>query len=192
MKERNEITRRTILKSLSILPATGMGKLFALRPHWHGWQPSTPQESWKPLVLSSHQNETVAVISELIVPETDTPGARAAKVNEFIDFTLSREDNATREAFLRGLEWMDQKSNALYGASFIRTSTEQQIALLQRISDTTADTSSDERAGQEFFKDMKDRTIAGYYTSEIGLVQELEFQGNTFLSEFQGCQHQDH
>lgn len=192
MKERNEISRRTVLKSLSILPAAGVGQLFAAKTHWHGWQPSQSQEAWKPLVLNAHQNETVALISELIIPETDTPGARAAKVNEFIDFTLSRDDASTRDRFLLGLEWMDRKSNELHGADFIRLSAEQQIALLSRISDTAAEISPDERTGSEFFKDIKDRTIVGYYTSEPGLVQELQFQGNTFVSEFSGCQHQDH
>lgn len=192
MKERNEITRRTILKSLSILPAAGVGQLFGAKTHWHGWQPSQPQQAWKPLVLKAHQNDTVSVISELIVPETDTPGARAAQVNEFVDFTLSREDASTRERFLFGLEWMDRKSKELHGADFVQLSVEQQIALLNRISDTASEITADEQTGHEFFKDIKDRTIAGYYSSEIGLVQELEFQGNTFVSEFTGCQHQDH
>jgi hypothetical protein len=43
-----------------------------------------------------------------------------------------------------------------------------------------------------FFKTLKDMTIDGYYSSEIGLIQELGYKGNTFLAEFPGCQHPEH
>ena len=58
--------------------------------------------------LDPLQNETVIVVSELIIPETDTPGAKAAKVNEFVDVMLTdwfSEDERT--SFERGLAGLD-------------------------------------------------------------------------------------
>jgi len=42
---------------------------------------------WKPLFLDAHQNETLIVLSDLILPATDTPGAKEALVNRYIDLT---------------------------------------------------------------------------------------------------------
>src|SRR5437867_10734692 len=44
---------------------------------------------WKPAFLDEHQNQTLIVLSDLIIPETDTPGAKQALVNRFIDLLLS-------------------------------------------------------------------------------------------------------
>ena len=61
--------------------------------------------SWKPRFLTTEQNELVTTLAELIIPETDTPGARAAKVNEHIDLVLSDEIPEIQQAFLDGLRW---------------------------------------------------------------------------------------
>src|SRR4029450_8640250 len=52
--------------------------------------------AWRPRFFSNVQNETVAVIAELIIPQTDTPGARAARVHEHIDLVLSEESPAVQ------------------------------------------------------------------------------------------------
>jgi Gluconate 2-dehydrogenase subunit 3 len=64
--------------------------------------------------LNSHQNATVTTISELIIPETDTPGAKGAKVNEFIDLLLTEwfdEDGCG--PFLEGLAQIDADSQCV-------------------------------------------------------------------------------
>src|SRR5262245_8369984 len=57
-------------------------------------------------VFNSHQNQTVIALSELIIPQTNTPGAKAANVNEFIDVFLSSGSPSKREEFLEGLHWI--------------------------------------------------------------------------------------
>src|SRR5688500_14722679 len=57
--------------------------------------------AWTPKVFDAHQNDTVVLLSELIIPPTDTPGAKAAKVNEFIDLVLAGADPAERKQFLK-------------------------------------------------------------------------------------------
>src|ERR1044071_5887873 len=77
--------------------------------------------------LNSQQNATVATISELIIPETETPGAKAARVNEFIDVILADWcDEADRERFLAGLNDLDSRTRNLTGKDFIGCSQSQQ------------------------------------------------------------------
>ena len=144
--------------------------------------------AWHPRFLSNVQNETVAVIAELIIPETDTPGARAAKVHEHIDLVLSEESPAVQEAFLKGLSWIDRKSRQRFGADFREISPDHQTLILTELS---AEGAGDEIGGR-FFEDIKRRTTFAYYTSEIGIHRELKYKGNAILGNWPGCPHPGH
>lgn len=91
--------------------------------------------AWKPKVFTPQQNDTVITLTELIIPQTDTPGAKAAKVNEFIDTVLADAKPADREKFLAGLSWVDERATKLNGSAFVKNTPDQQVALLQRLSD---------------------------------------------------------
>ena len=149
------------------------------------------EAGWVPRFFDGRQSETVSAICELIIPETDTPGAKAAKVHEYVDFVLSEEEEDAQGTFLGGIRWVDEKSRSLFGTSFTELKQEQQARVLGLIS-SDQDVAPADEAGVEFFKDIKTRTIEGYYTSEIGLVQELGYRGKTFLFEYPGCQHEEH
>ena len=72
---------------------------FALdHAHTHGQRAAAAKTAaaWKPKVLTPHQNSTVITLSELIIPQTDTPGAKAANVNRFIDGVLAEGDGRAR------------------------------------------------------------------------------------------------
>ncbi len=128
--------------------------------------------------LDPHQNETVATIAELIIPKTDTPGAREAGVPAFIDVMLADwGDDDQRKVFTAGLANVDERSRALFGKDFIASSSEQQVQILTdldaelaRLRDTKADTS------KNFFQGMKWLTLTGYYTSEVGATTEQHFR----------------
>jgi hypothetical protein len=137
--------------------------------------------------LSPHQNETVLAMIDLIIPVTDTPGAKAARVNEFIDVILSEwahEDE--RKNFLDGLAGVDQQSNALFGKDFVQASQAQQVALLRSLDDEALSSNRVSRRGRNeprggqmqgsFWKVFKGMTLHGYYTSEIGFTDELKLQ----------------
>jgi hypothetical protein len=160
-------------------------------PHAHTAIAAAAAAPWKPKVLDAHQNDTVVAISELIIPQTDTPGARAAKVNEFIDFVLSEAAPAERREFLRGLGWMDTRSQELFGSDFLPATPEQQTALLTILS-SPRNKSAGDQLGREFFESIKSLTAAGYYTTEIGLRQELGEDGGVFFADYPGCQHAQH
>src|SRR5205807_6827512 len=116
----------------------------------------TPDGAWAPRALSSDQLDLVATIAEQIVPETDTPGARAVGVHRFIDALLAESYSAEqRERFVASL--------ADLGRAFQTSTPDQQRALLERLDHEAA----------PFFRTLKDLTLVGYYTSEIGATREL-------------------
>ena len=146
---------------------------------------------WKAKVLDSHQNDTVVTLSELIIPQTETPGARAARVNEFIDLVLSDAEERDRKEFLKGLAWMDARSQELFGTDFLAASADQQTALLTILA-SPRNKAFEDQVGIDFFKAIKALTITGYYTSEIGMKQELGDDGQLFFLEDPGCTHPEH
>ena len=98
--------------------------------------------------FTPHQNETVATIAELIVPKTDTPGARDAGVPAFIDVMLADwGDDDQRQMFTTGLANVDERSRTAFGKEFIGCTPEQQSEILQdldyelaRLRDAKSDT----------------------------------------------------
>lgn len=140
-------------------------------------------EPFVPQTLTSDQNELVTVVSELIIPETDTGGAKAARVNEFIDKMLtdwySEED---KNRFLSGLAQLDARATEAEGKPFTDLATEQQVQLLEQLEAERVRWREMVKAGEAdssvppFFETMRELTIAGYYTSEIGASQELRYE----------------
>ncbi len=128
--------------------------------------------------LTPQQSETVATIAELIIPKTDTPGAREAGVPAFIDVMLADWGDADqRQFFTAGLANVDERSRAAFGKDFVACTAQQQSEILQdldyelaRLRDTKSDTS------KNFFQAMKWLTLTGYYTSEVGATSELHFR----------------
>jgi gluconate 2-dehydrogenase gamma chain len=151
--------------------------------------------AWKPKVLTPAQNAAVIALSEAIIPQTETAGAKAAKVNEFIDGALAGASAANREQFLAGLKWVDarvtQGATTDVGKGFAGATIAQQTALLTALSAPDA-LNGPEKVGAEFFRAIKAMTITGYYTSEIGMREELGDNGQMFFAEFKGCTHPEH
>lgn len=146
---------------------------------------------WVPKILTAHQDTTVTAIAEMIIPATDTPGAAAAKVNQFIDAVIEDAHEAERKEFFAGLTWVDTRSRELFGADFVDCAPDEQTALLTIIS-SGRNTALADRAGVDFFKAVKAMTITGYYQSEVGMREELGDDGNMFFADDPGCVHPEH
>lgn len=191
------VNRRTALWTLATGAVGTVGWVESLaaisrqEAHNHLAQAAIAAQDWKPKILTPAQDELVATLAELIIPATDTPGARAARVNRFVDRVLQEAPPADRVRFLEGLAWIDGRSKALYKTGFAGAAAGQQAELLTRLSDGKA-AAREEPRGVEFFQAMKSMTIDGYYTSEIGLRQELGDSGQLFLPKFPGCDHPEH
>lgn len=128
-----------------------------------------------PKVLSPSQDELVATVSELIIPATDTPGARAARVNVFIDRMLDQWlHKGDRERFLAGISDLDARARTAGGQSFVDSDRKTQTALLTALEQEALAARASGMKQKPFFLLMKELTLTGYYTSEIGAEQELK------------------
>ncbi len=154
--------------------------------------PPIPDPNWKPLFFDAHQNETVIALTELIIPATDTPGAKDALVNRTIDLFLNDDEADAQREFIEGLSWIDGRAMKLHGKPFAALTGEQQTAILEPLSDP-ANRNPEDLAGVKFFQVMKDATLFGYYTSQMGLEQELHYSGDEYNDSFLGaCTHPEH
>ena len=144
-----------------------------------------------PKVLTRAQLESVATLAELIIPTTSTPGARAALVDRFVDNLMANAQPADKDRFLTGLAWIDTRSNALYSKPFTGATPEQQTELLTKLAADSGHAAED-APGVPFFTAIKGMTIAGYYSTKIGLEQELGDDGQLFNPVFVGCTHPEH
>ena len=135
--------------------------------------------------LSPAQNEIVVAMSDAMIPATDTPGAKAAKVNEFIDLILTEwATEEEKKIFLEGLAEADRKTNALFGHGFAAASVKEQAALVLEFDEELATLRNEKLPKQiraweltlllPFFAQMRRLTLVGYYTSSIGQEQELK------------------
>src|SRR5262249_4295631 len=90
-------------------------------------------------VLDPHQTATISALTDLILPATDTPGAKAAGVTEFIDLLLPEwVDPPAKDSFLAGIADVDTRARAAFGKTFVEGSAAEQTALLPAIDDETA------------------------------------------------------
>lgn len=145
---------------------------------------------------------------EMIIPaDAHSGGARAAGVAAFIDGRLAEFDpqipdlRRDRERWKAGLATIDALAQATSGKTFLETSPAERNALLERIAVPLAQeelpteepeerrapaAEKPETIGQRFFVELKSWTARGYYTSKVGIHDEMEYKGNRAIVEFSG------
>jgi hypothetical protein len=135
------------------------------------------------------QHAMVDELSESIIPaDSHSGGAKAAKVADYIDQFLRETFDENQNALWReGLRLVDLMTRHYSGKSFVEASTEERIAVLTVLSDHEQMTDLPE---VRFFIELKRLTVRGYYTSKIGIHDELEYKGNRILQEYVGCDDQ--
>jgi Gluconate 2-dehydrogenase subunit 3 len=135
------------------------------------------------------QHALVDDLCETIIPaDTHSGGAKAAKVADYIDQTLRESFDDSQKALWReGLRLVDIMSQHYSGKPFVTASPEERIAVLTVLSDNDHMTDLPE---VRFFIELKRLTVRGYYTSKIGIHDELEYKGNRILQEYVGCDDQ--
>jgi hypothetical protein len=166
----------------AVLPALSP-ELFAML------RQAQPPPGYTLRTLTGHLNDTVVAMIDQIIPATDTPGAKGARVNEFIDLILTEwATPEERKNFLDGLAGIDKQSQALYGKNFSDATVEQQAVQLRAIDDAVMTNRSvrprhgntvpkpDSQLEGNFWEVFKRITIHGYYTSEVGFSQELKLE----------------
>ena len=116
---------------------------------------------------------------ELILPADDhSPGAHEAQVPLFADLIVASSPNDVKEDWRSGLRLLARE---------LETS-----SLDSCLAKAAANEQKPETVLDLFFVKLKQMTVEGYYTSRIGIHQDLQYQGNTYLKEFKGCTHAEH
>jgi gluconate 2-dehydrogenase gamma chain len=137
-----------------------------------------PSVDWKPEFLSIDQAMLVTQVSEIIIPKTDTPGAKEAGVPGFIDQMLkdvySKED---QERFTNGLQAFNDEANKAYGDPFIELGAEDQTAFVKKTHDeaVAAERGDNRPAKRPFILMMKELVMLGFFTSKPGATQVLQY-----------------
>jgi hypothetical protein len=132
------------------------------------------------------QHAMIEELSETIIPaDSHSGGAKAAKVADYIEQRIRESVDEQQKALWReGLRLTESMSQHYNGKSFVDSSTEEKIAVLRVLSDNAHLTELPE---VQFFRELKSLTVRGYYTSKIGIHDDLEYKGYRILMEFVGC-----
>jgi len=140
---------------------------------------------FEPEFFTPHEYRTVRLLVDLVLPADERSGsATEAGVPEFMDFIVA--DQSGRQTAMRGgLAWLDVQCLRRHGTTFFDSSDEERYALLDEIA-------WPERArpemshGVAFFNSFRDLTASGFFSSRTG-VEDLRYQGNTFVADWNGC-----
>lgn len=194
--ERREALRNVALLMGGAISATTLGVLF------DGCNSPARKD-----LFSKEQQDMLADLADTIIPETSTPGAKAAGVGPFIKMMLEEcypED--AQNVFAKGLKEIDDLCQEDFGASFGKLNAEQRSKVLKQIADKTAPMLAEDKKASDAIKDLnkkplakpyfflilKDLTMLGYFTSETGATQALayiavpgKYDGNVDLKEGQ-------
>lgn len=129
-------------------------------------------ENSPPVFFDAQQFSIVERVVDLIIPETDTPGAHAAGVHHFIDLMLAEWASPVRRArYRQGLQSIDARARADAANDFVSIAATEQLSVLQALDEEAHDVG----AVETFFRDFKKLVLFGYYTSETGATEELRF-----------------
>jgi hypothetical protein len=225
-------TRRQALKMLGAIGATCAfpfegDELYG--QHVHATLAQTPSGPYAPTSFTASEYVTLSRLTDVIIPTTETPGASAAGVPEYIDRVVSL--NQEHQPLIRaGLAWLERQAKTRYSREFLSLSDDEHIGILQPLSDAI---DRDRRAAQQrrfrseaggkrvyyvaltdkdvatppaaasgppnddemavrFFRLVKNLTADGYYTSRVGLLDELGYRGNRALAQFPPCSVAEH
>lgn len=143
---------------------------------------------YRPQFFSAPEFAIVERLTEIIIPSDTTPGAKEAGVAEFIDFMVASDPDA-QYGFRTGLAWLDAYAEQRAGKRFMDLKLEQQISLLEPLGFKDKSRPGEE-AGRHFFRMVREYTVTGFYTSEIGF-KELDNPALRFYSESPECPHKD-
>lgn len=124
-------------------------------------------------------------LTEMIIPTDEhSPGARDAKVAAFINRRLAEAfENDIRTRWRAGLQAIDAAAKAAHGHAFMQCTPDERLAILTKIAEGEA---NPQTPLDRFFVELKQMTVRGYYSSEIGIHKEMEYKGNTLQEEYSG------
>jgi gluconate 2-dehydrogenase gamma chain len=197
------ISRRVALKVLGAAPIIGVAAFTEQQQQPQQQQPRQPHETPnqpardtkqpapsqpKRAFFTQRELRTTRVLADDVIPRDERSGSASdAKVAEFMDYNLSVEETTpeTRVAWRGGLRWMDTESRRRFGVPYASASAAQRHQILDDIAWPDR-VRPEMRHGAAFFARFRDMAAAGFFSSAVGF-KDLQYMGNTFVPEWNGC-----
>jgi Gluconate 2-dehydrogenase subunit 3 len=129
--------------------------------------------------FSEEESGVLDQLMEMIIPADEhSPGAHVAQTNLFADLMVATSDNAVKKQWQDGIRLMREEAN--------------RSSLTEALQRAAANEENPTSALERFFVLLKQMTVNGYYTSEIGIHKDMEYVGNAYLGAFPACTHPEH
>jgi gluconate 2-dehydrogenase gamma chain len=211
--DEGRVSRRNALKYLGVLTASAAGREFlaswlpmqlvqgdehgapvTISGTHHEIQEPDPVATYSPQFFNPDEFRTVEILAAMIIPTDDAPGAKEAKVANYIDFVVfsaAEFEPLLQKQWIDGLSFLERESQKQFSKSFRDVDEADRIKLLTDMSAPERDSKA-QHEGFAFFSVVKDMTVEGFYTSKIGLIDVLNYQGMNYMPDFPGCTHPEH
>jgi gluconate 2-dehydrogenase gamma chain len=168
--DRREALRRTaLLMGAAVSASTVSAFLYGCK--------STPELNYKPVFFSEDQARLISEVAEIILPKTDTPGAKEVGVPNFIDMRVKdcyKEED--QKNFMDGLAHFEEASKKELGDSFIQSSAEKQLTYVKKVHEEAVKAAkADPKLPRPFILKLKELTMLGYFVSEPGATKVLQY-----------------
>lgn len=173
MNRREALQRFSLLIGGSLL---GADSLLAKNVDWDALADAPDSKGIG--LFSKSQIKLLNEIADTIVPETGTPGAKAAKVGQFIAVIVSDcYEPADQKIFTEGLAQLQVQCKQKTGKSFVKCSPQQRLDFLKVLDQEQKAYYKSKKPSDPplYFRQMKDLTLLGYFTSEVGATQALRY-----------------
>ena len=182
-----DMNRRELLQCAAVLISgvSASRLVFALSQEQWTYLATAPDYTDRKVdYLTPAQRRIIAAMAEVIIPETETPGAIAAGVPRYIELMAADWLNAQEQAiFSAGVAAMETDIPAQYGEAFDQLDARQQLAIMQELEEQAGDSNWYQfgNVQREFISDapficqLKELTIWGFFTSEVGMTQVLRY-----------------
>lgn len=189
MSQPNGMDRRDLLRLLAAAPIPALLPWSAAtveRARQTALEAAANQAGYAPVFFSEDEWATVRLLADLIIPRDARSGSASdAGVPEFLDSLLADGSETEQTGIRGGLAWLDRECRERYGAGFTAIATAPRAELLDAIA-WPAQAAPALSQGVRFFSRFRDLVAAGFWSSRMG-VEDLGYQGNTFVTEWQGC-----
>jgi hypothetical protein len=185
--------RRAVLQMIAKAAAAsqfpGFSRWMFGQQHEHAESGTVPPRAanYQPSYFSASEYRTIDILTGLIIPHDESPGAQEAGASEFIDFLAAHGEEQIQQPMRDGLKWLDAAARKSYGAGFAGLAPERQSEILKRVAYRDGAAQGDGE-GRAFFRLIRRYTVMGYYTSRAGL-SELDYPGLQLYSQSPACPH---
>lgn len=164
----------------------------AAQSHEHGSDSAAPPEppllrNYKPKFFEPADFEALEAFAEILIPKDDTPGAREARCAHFIDFLV---DSAAEGAPQMQRQWRDAMAK-LKELGFHAADSRGRAQLVEAMSRPERDRAA-KHPGYAVYQLIKQQNTFAFYTSRAGMIETLDYRGNSYNPVFPACEHPEH